>query len=210
MIKEMEKPWPDGKREPKHEQKLTVDEKDGKATITSHGLPSVKPTPTKANSGAAHDQMTTFPSDDSVGSVLPSLDRLRKSIGPSLTPAIPAEYQSPPKVQRTKATEKPEFHINTGNSPRTEEHNTEFRWPKTLQSGKDMIVLYSFRLFCAEGLLITPRENGRANTGASILIGYLSGSNFVMWTVKMDRYNELISPNFFYETLNKRKLFSIR
>ncbi|KAJ7389651.1 hypothetical protein OS493_029995, partial [Desmophyllum pertusum] len=119
MIKEMEKPWPDGKREPKHEQKLTVDEKDGKATITSHGLPSVKPTPTKANSGAAHDQMTTFPSDDSVGSVLPSLDRLRKSIGPSLTPAIPAEYQSPPKVQRTKATEKPEFHINTGNSPRT-------------------------------------------------------------------------------------------
>ena len=131
MTIEVEKPWPDDKRDPKNQQKLTVDENHGEATISSSGLPSVNPSPsssfsTKANSAAA--QRTTF-SSDFVGFVPPSVEASSmsielvnaqgKSIGPSImtTPAIPAKCQSPPKVQRTKATEKPEFHINMEEPP---------------------------------------------------------------------------------------------
>ena len=39
----------------------------------------------------------------------------------------------------------------------------------------------------------------------------VSGPNFAIRTAKMGRTaNELISPNSFYETLNKKKLFSIK
>ena len=39
----------------------------------------------------------------------------------------------------------------------------------------------------------------------SILIGYLSGPNIAVQTA-----HKLISPNSFYETLDRRKLFSIK
>ncbi|KAJ7389648.1 hypothetical protein OS493_029990 [Desmophyllum pertusum] len=76
LTKEVEKPWPDDKRDPKNQQKLTVDENHGEATISSSGLPSVNPTPsssfsTKGNSAAA--QRTTF-SSNFVGFVPPSVE----------------------------------------------------------------------------------------------------------------------------------------
>ena len=44
----------------------------------------------------------------------------------------------------------------------------------------------------------------------SILIGSLSGPKFAIRTAKRWTAHKLISPNSFYEILNKRKLFSIK
>lgn len=122
-IIEVEQPWPDGERKSKHQHKLTVDENPLKATVSSPGFPSVKPTPsssisTKANGASpqmtlSSHQMIFVPSSLSVEILSKSIIGVQTSINPSLTPTMPAEVESPPKEQRPKPTTKPEFDTNT-------------------------------------------------------------------------------------------------
>lgn len=122
-IIEVEKPSRDGKRKPKYQHELTVDENHPKAIVSSSGFPSVNPTP---SSSLSEKKIDSSPqrvlSNQSVDFVFlsssvkwssKSIIGGRKSIGPSITPTIPAELESPPKVQDIKPTTKTKSDINT-------------------------------------------------------------------------------------------------
>ena len=120
IIIEVEKPSPDGEGKPKHQHTLTADENHPTSTVPLPGLPSVNPTPSthspKTN-GAASQRKHLFHSEvvASSSGEISSMSSIgvQSSIGPSFTPTMPADLESPPNVQRTKPTTKAKFDTNT-------------------------------------------------------------------------------------------------
>lgn len=123
-IVEVEKPPRDNKRKPKYQHhELTVDENHPKAVVSSSGFPSVNPTPSSSFSEKEIDSSPhrvlsnqsvdfVFSSSSEKGSSK-SIIGGQQSIGPSITPTIPAELESPPKVQDFKQTTKTKSDIST-------------------------------------------------------------------------------------------------
>lgn len=136
IIIEVEKPVSDGKRKRKYQHEPAVDENHPKMTASSSGYPtppssfSEKETDTSPQRVLSNQSVNFVFTSSSVKGSSKSTIGGRKSIGPSLTPTMPIDLESPPKVQDTKpatnkvgetSAEEPSSHGmqgDDGNNPR--------------------------------------------------------------------------------------------
>lgn len=124
----VEKPWADGRKNPKFQHKLTVIEKYANVNVFVPEFPPVNPTPSSlflsTKQSDTEAQGTVFAS--SVVYSSPSFSRrpsmaispvAGKAIGPSLRPTIPAQRRPPPGLERVRQTEKTVYHDVTFEKP---------------------------------------------------------------------------------------------